>query len=135
VIPYTGDVTVISPVAHTNDSTPTVEITAMAGKTVTVWDGTTNTAMGIATEISAGKYSFTPTSALRDGVYALYAKATDGAGNTSPASGQYVITVDTTAPSGATVTSLLTTDTTPLLSGTVTLGANEFLTVTVGGET
>jgi Ca2+-binding RTX toxin-like protein len=133
--PYIGAVKVISPVAHTNDSTPRVEITAMAGKTVTVWDGTTNTAMGIATEISAGKYSFTPTSALKDGVYALYAKATDGAGNTSAASGQYVITVDTTAPAAPTVTSLLTADISPLLSGTVTLGANEFLTVTVGGVT
>ena len=45
------------------------------------------------------------------------------------------VTVDTTAPAAPTVSQLSTTDTTPVISGTATLGAGEQLSVTVNGAT
>ena len=46
------------------------------------------------------------------------------------------LTIDTSAPAGpVTVDSLVSNDTTPVLTGTATLGAGESLTVTVSGAT
>ena len=130
--PYMGTV---GQSLSTNDNTPTVEMTAAAGSTVRVWNNTTGQVLGTAMEITEGKFSFTPNTALTDGVYAFYAIATDQAGNSSSRSAEYTVTVDTTAPTVPTVESLLTTDVSPVLTGTVTLGAGESLTVTVAGVT
>ena len=135
MLPYAGAVTTISPISHSNDNMPTIEISADPGRTVRIWNDTTGAALGNAIEVSPGKYSFTPTSALADGVYAFYATAVDGAGNSSARSAKYNITIDTLAPATPTVQAQLTSDTTPILTGSLTLAANEFLTVTVGDET
>ena len=135
LVPYTGDVNSLGSGSYTNDNTPTIELTADPGKTVRIWNSVSGQPVGTAVEISSGKYSFTPNSALADGTYRFYATATDGAGNTGAQSSEYLVYIDTTAPNAPTVDSLLTTDISPVISGTVTLGANEYLKVTVAGVT
>ncbi|MBX3324848.1 MAG: hypothetical protein KF682_03015 [Nitrospira sp.] len=73
-------------------------------------------------------------SALADGSYQFRAQVSDLAGNTST-SNIVSVTVDTTAPTAPTVDALSTPDTTPIISGTATLGAGEQLAVTVNGAT
>ena len=58
---------------------------------------------------------------------------TDAAGNTSTDPGVDELRVDTSIPSSPGVTSLVTNDVTPLISGTATVGAGETLSVEVNG--
>ncbi|QQD18086.1 tandem-95 repeat protein [Spongiibacter nanhainus] len=79
----------------TADDTPTLVIAAEAGASVEVFlDGES---LGLATENEAGQYSFTA-SALGEGNYEFSAVATDPAGNSSSASADLDIEIDTTAP-------------------------------------
>jgi hypothetical protein len=85
----------------TNDTTPTLTITAEAGSTVRVYDGSTE--LGVATETAtAGTFTYTPT-ALGAGSHSLTVTATDAAGNVSNASTPFVVTVDTVAPNAGTL--------------------------------
>lgn len=59
----------------------------------------------------------------------------DAAGNGNAYSQQEIQAIDTVAPSAPAVSSLITTDTTPLITGTATVGSGETLTVTVAGVT
>ncbi len=116
----------------TSDNTLVIGGTAEAGSTVTVYvDGNP---VGTTLTDGAGNWSFdysgTP---LADGTYTIGATATDAAGNTSPASGGYTVTVDTTAPTG-TVNPVVTTDPTPPVTGTVN-DPTAAVTVTVNGNT
>ena len=81
----------------TNDNTPTFTGTALAGSTVTIYDGATAVGSGFAT--TSGTYSIA-TSALSDGTHTITAK--DTAGITSPASGSLSVTIDTIAPNAPT---------------------------------
>ncbi|NSX04783.1 Ig-like domain-containing protein [Cupriavidus gilardii] len=112
----------------TNDSTPTIAGTAEANSTVRIFNGTT--LIGTATADGTGNWTFTPTTPLTDGGYALTAIATDAAGNASPASAAFNLTVDTAAPTATvTITGVtddtgaagdwITGDTTPTFSGTL----------------
>jgi hypothetical protein len=121
----------------TNDRRPTISGTAASGSTVTVLLN------GIAqlTPIVVGgngAWSFTPV-ALADGTYAISARATDVAGNTSVASTSYTITIDASAPSSPAITAVTddreaitgnvanggrTNDTTPTVSGTAEPGSS-----------
>lgn len=76
----------------TNDATPTIEGTAEAGTTVTLYEG--DTALGSAQADSGGNWSITANPKLDDGTYTLTAKAVDAAGNSSPASDSIAITID-----------------------------------------
>ncbi|WP_165821254.1 Ig-like domain-containing protein [Nocardioides gansuensis] len=78
----------------TNDPTPTLTGTAEPGSTVTVFAVGTAVGTGVAT---AGTYSIT-TSVLGEGSQTLTAAATDGAGNTGPASSGTQVTIDTLRP-------------------------------------
>ncbi|MBO4121110.1 BapA prefix-like domain-containing protein [Cupriavidus gilardii] len=80
----------------TNDTTPTIAGTAEANSTVQIFNGTT--LLGTVTADDSGNWTFTPTTPLTDGSYALTATATDGDGNTGPASTVFNLTVDTAAP-------------------------------------
>ena len=71
--------------------------------------------------------------AFTDGTYAVTATVTDEAGNTGSVSVANALVVDTTAPAAPTVDALLTQLDNPTLTGTVTLGEGETLTVTVDG--
>ena len=83
----------------TKDNTPTFTGTALAGSTVTIYDG--STAVGSAIATAGGTYSIT-TSALSDGTHSITAQATDTGGHTSAASGNLSVDIDTTAPNAPT---------------------------------
>ena len=71
--------------------------------------------------------------ALVDNLYQVIATLTDAAGNTSTDPGVDELWVDTSAPSSPGVTSLVTNDDTPLISGTAIVGSGETLSVEVNG--
>ncbi|AZD35976.1 T1SS secreted agglutinin RTX [Pseudomonas chlororaphis subsp. aurantiaca] len=88
--------------AVTDDARPTVEGTAEAGTTVSVYsDGKL---LGSTEADAKGNWSFTPSADLKDGLHNLSATATNAAGNVSPQTGLYPITVDTVAPGKAEAT-------------------------------
>jgi hypothetical protein len=109
--------------------------------------------IGTAT-VTGGVWSFTPTTALGDGVHNLRIYASDDAGNVSTTTPVFAITVDATAPATPAVTGVLddvgsitgqiaangrTDDNRPTLSGTgdagstihIKDGANEIGTAVV----
>ena len=115
----------------TNDTTPTLTITAEHGSTVNVYrDGTL---VGTATETATpGVFTF-PSGALADGSYSFTATATDAANNTSAPSAAFAITIDDTASAQPVITTFadnsgstadhLTNDTTPTLTITAEHGS------------
>ncbi|USE81122.1 Ig-like domain-containing protein [Cupriavidus gilardii] len=128
----------------TNDGTPTIAGTAEANSTVRIFNGTT--LIGTTTADGTGNWSFTPTAPLADGAYALTVTATDAAGNASPASAAFNLTVDTAAPAATvaitgvtddtgTAGDWITGDTTPTFSGTLSapLAAGDRVEVSYDG--
>jgi hypothetical protein len=89
---------VVSPLraAITNDSTPTLHGTAEPLSSVTVFIDRQE--RGTAKADTAGLWSLTARTVLRDGTYTAFAIARDEAGNTSQASAAITFTVDTQAP-------------------------------------
>ncbi len=90
----------------TNDTTPTLTGTAEADSTVTLYDTDGTTVLGAVTA-TGGNWSITSTT-LSEGSHSLTAKATDGAGNQSDASGALNITIDATAHTKPTAPMLAT---------------------------
>jgi len=72
---------------------------------------------------------------LADNLYQVIATLTDAADNTSTDPGIDELLVDTTAPASPGVTSMVTNDDTPMISGTAIIGTSEILTVIVNGIT
>ncbi|MCX5576375.1 Ig-like domain-containing protein [Enterobacter sp. E-TC7] len=121
----------LNPGDSTNDTTPTINGTAEPGSTVTIrQDGVDLITVPVD---SNGTWTFTPATPLANGTYTFTAVTTDGAGNTSQASGSFTLTVDTTPPAAATIATVTddvggvngpltsgdtTDDTQPLLQGT-----------------
>ncbi|MHC8383994.1 Ig-like domain-containing protein [Pseudomonas sp. LB3P14] len=113
----------------TDDARPTLEGTAEAGTTVSIYSN--GKLLGTVEADVKGNWSFTPDADLKDGLHNITATATNSAGNTSPSTGVYPITVDTTAPGTATaelsddvgaiqgpiVSGDITDDNTPTFSG------------------
>ncbi|AMR81813.1 Ig-like domain-containing protein [Cupriavidus nantongensis] len=102
----TDDNPVSTPLASgdsTNDSTPTLSGTADAGSTISIYNGATLIGTTVA-DATTGVWSFTPTTPLTDGPYALTATATDAAGNTSAPTAAFNLTVDTAAPADPIIT-------------------------------
>ncbi|WP_375195977.1 Ig-like domain-containing protein [Sphingobium sp.] len=118
----TDDVgTLQGPVANggvTNDTVPLLRGTAEAGSTVTILAN--GSALGTAIADASGNWSFSPASPLTEGSYSFTATAADAAGNASPASGAFAITVDLTAPA-APVINVITDDVAPN-TGTIANG-------------
>jgi gliding motility-associated-like protein len=82
--------------ARLNNAKPAIAGTAEAGSVVTVTlDGAV---LGKVTATANGEWSLAPVSALKEGAHQLTAKASDKAGNTSPASSAITFTIDTEAP-------------------------------------
>ncbi|MHA7271508.1 beta strand repeat-containing protein [Arthrobacter sp. HLT1-20] len=111
----------------TKITAPTVTGTAEGGSTVTLYDGTT--AVGAATA-DGGAYTII-SGPLANGTRTLTTRATDLAGNVSPASAATTVTIDTSAPSpatapvltaasdsGSSATDRITNVTTPTFTGT-----------------
>jgi hypothetical protein len=119
----------------TADNTPTISgAGATPGDTITLYAPNGTTVLGTAVVAAGGTWAITPTTALAEGLSNLSVKATDPAGNVSAAS-PVPVTIDTTAPAAPTVATLLSNDSTPVLTGTATLGAGETLTVSFNGAT
>lgn len=102
----------------TNDSTPTISGTGLAGSTIHIMNN--GTQIGTTTVDGSGNWSFTPTTPLGDGSYSLRAYATDAAGNASANSSVFAFTVDTAAPGVPVVTSVV--DDVGPVTGTLTSG-------------
>ncbi|MNM17105.1 hypothetical protein D3C81_273700 [compost metagenome] len=119
----------------TNDARPTVEGTAQAGTTVSVYSN--GTLLGTVLVGATGAWKFTPSNDLADGLHNIHATATNSVGNVSPETGLYPINVDTQAPdvgtaalfddagqrTGEIVSGDTTDDTTPTLKGKAEAGA------------
>ena len=120
--------TVTSPANNTSTSNnkPTFSGTAEASSLISIYDGTNTTPIGTATTTAGGSWSFTPTTALSQGLHTIKIKAKDAAGNTGQAT-ILLITIDTTAPLKPTITSPVTGSTTnnnkPTISGTAELSS------------
>src|SRR5207302_863552 len=99
----------------TNVTKPTFTGTAEAGSTVSLFDGTT--AIGTGNATSAGVWTITA-STLADGTHSITAKATDAAGNISPASSALSVTIDTSI-----IAPVLTRGTSSTLTGKGEAGA------------
>jgi hypothetical protein len=110
----------------TNDATPDIKGTAEGGSTVTIIvDGAP---VGTTTADAGGNYTYTlPTQA--DGSHAIKVTVTDASGNTSGASAEMNIVVDTTPPQVPTITTANnpTNDNTPTVTGTAE--ANSTVTI------
>jgi len=119
----------------TNDTQPTLTGTAEPGSTVRIYDGTALIGTVVATN---GSWSYTPTAALADGTHTLTVTASDAAGNTSAATGEFTLVVDATAPAAPVISSVVddvgsitgpvtsatpTNDNRPTLNGTAEAGA------------
>ena len=117
VLPVTGTV---ANGGSTNDTTPTVRVSlsgtgAVAGDTVQLFNGGSMLGAAVSlssSDISAGFKDITP-SALSQGTYNLNATITD-AGNTSAASSNYTVTIDTTPPTAPSITQV-TDDVLPVI--------------------
>lgn len=79
----------------TNDNTLTLSGAAAANSTVKIYDGATQ--IGSAVAGGSGTWSFT-TTPLSNGGHSLTARASDAAGNTSPASAALNLTIASLAP-------------------------------------
>ncbi|EPC6069815.1 MULTISPECIES: Ig-like domain-containing protein [Enterobacter cloacae complex] len=122
---------VIASGEETDDNRPLIKGTgAEAGNTITVYSG--DKVIGTATVQADGTWFLEPTTPLPDGRYTLTAKETDGVGNVSGPSAEYVINVATVPPQAPTLDTVyddvaphadylqkgdVTNDTTPTLSG------------------
>ncbi|EIC85944.1 Ig-like domain-containing protein [Serratia sp. M24T3] len=130
--------------ATTDDNTPTLSGQAEAGTTVSIYDGTT--LLGTTTVGSDGNWSYTPP-ALSNGDHSLTTTVTDAAGNVSPASPAFDLSVEAGLPpatssievfddTGSTLVQLAdgasTHDNTPTLTGVA--GANDIITIYNGTE-
>lgn len=102
----------------TNDSTPTIGGTGQAGSTIHIMNN--GTQIGTAIVDGSGNWSFTPTTPLVDGSYALRVYATDVASNASANSSVFTFTVDTAGPVVPVVTSVI--DDIAPVTGTLTSG-------------
>ncbi|WLI37199.1 Ig-like domain-containing protein [Pseudomonas sp. FP818] len=121
----------IMPGESTNDTEPQVSGTAEAFSTVTLFAN--GVPVGSVVADALGNWTITPSPALTPGLNNLTATATNSAGNVSPATGDYPITVDITPPAAADASQLednvgaitgpinsgdITDDNTPTFSGT-----------------
>ncbi|MEG1681414.1 MAG: Ig-like domain-containing protein, partial [Stenotrophomonas sp.] len=91
--PFTGN---IQKEGITDDARPAINGTAQAGMLVSIYlDGVL---AGTTHASGTGEWSFTPDSDLLDGRHEITATAANSLGNVSPATGVYVIHVDTLPP-------------------------------------
>jgi autotransporter-associated beta strand protein len=93
VSPITG---IVARDGSTNDTVLVIAGTAEANSTVTLRSGSTS--LGTVTANGSGAWSFTTATLANGSTYSFNATATDAAGNVSAASTNYIVTVDTAAP-------------------------------------
>ncbi|WP_229746500.1 BapA/Bap/LapF family large adhesin [Hafnia psychrotolerans] len=112
----TADITLTNDIGDTlavggmiSDTTPTFTAEGLeAGTTVTVSDD--GVVMGSATVNEDGSWSFTPDKPLAEGEHRFTFEATDAAGNSSGESKAISYTVDSVAPKGVDISTVIITD-------------------------
>jgi len=146
------DTTAPAPTIAVNSVTPdNVLNAAEAGANVTITGTTTGTQAGDTVTLTINGKTYTGTvdgsgnysinvpgsdlAADSDTTIAASVSSTDTAGNTGTGTANKAYTVDTVAPVVPTVVSQVTSNNTPTVTGTVTLGAGENLAVTINGVT
>ncbi|MGK8542453.1 BapA/Bap/LapF family large adhesin [Enterobacter cloacae] len=105
----------------TDDTTPTLNGTATANATVTIYEN--GQPVGTVLADGTGAWSFTPSAPLVAGSHTWTATVTDAAGNISPASPGFTLIVDTTAPTAPVIGQAIDdvgTITGPITSGQTT---------------
>ena len=115
--------------AIVSSTTPAISGQAEPGSTVTVKEGA-NTVCTATTD-GAGNWTCTPTSGLTAGPHNITAIATDGAGNTSPATATRPFSIDNTAPATPAISAPATGSTTSSSTPTISGNAEPNSTVTV----
>ncbi|WP_341880881.1 Ig-like domain-containing protein, partial [Synechococcus sp. UW140] len=117
--PITGT---IAPGGSTNDTSLLLTGSAEAASTVSIYNGSRLLGTTPADNTS-GAWSYTLSDLSNGSTYAFNATATDAVGNISPASSpEYSVTVDTTAPTAPTITSI--TDDAAPITGTIAPGGS-----------
>ena len=123
----------------TSNTTPVISgaATLAPGETLSVEvDGVTYTAGdGNLTDNGDGTWDLTIPTALADNTYPVTVTVIDSAGNSSVDITNSELIIDTVLPAIPTVASLITFNTTPVISGTATVAPGETLSVTVNGVT
>ena len=94
----------------TGDNTPTINGTADANVTITLYDSDGTTVLGTTTSDGSGNWSIT-SSTLSDATHNLTVKAADFAGNVSTVSSALAVTIDTAAPTTTIATIAFSNDT------------------------
>ncbi|MEE9658809.1 BapA/Bap/LapF family large adhesin [Enterobacter cloacae complex sp. CARB60] len=105
----------------TDDTTPTLNGTATANATVTVYEN--GQPVGTVQADGTGAWSFTPSTPLASGSHTWTATVTDAAGNVSPTSPTFTLIVDTAAPNAPVISQAIDdvgSITGPLTSGQTT---------------
>ncbi|MFW3297592.1 Ig-like domain-containing protein, partial [Enterobacter quasiroggenkampii] len=102
----------------TDDTTPTLNGTASANATVTVYEN--GQPVGTVLADGSGNWSFTPSTPLSSGSHTWTATVTDAAGNVSPASPNFTLIIDTTAPNAPVISQAI--DDVGSLTGPLTSG-------------
>ena len=135
--PLKGTFTDFSSPVITNDRKPTLTISAEAGSIVSVYNGTRF--IGSATQTDApivnnkAVFTFTPAYSLGEATYSFIAKAVDAAGNASVGSTAVDVLVDFTPPNRPTVDALITSNTSPTVTGTMQLLDGGSFSVSLNG--
>lgn len=101
----------------TDDPRPVFSGSGEAGTTLTIYDN--GKSIGSTVVNSDGSWSFTPANNLADGYHQFIAVSTDAAGNVSPDSEEFNLTIDTVAPNAPV---LEVTDDEGTLQGLLTSG-------------
>lgn len=105
----------------TDDTTPTLNGTATANATVTVYEN--GQPVGTVQADGTGAWSYTPSTPLASGSHTWTATVTDAAGNVSPTSPNFTLIVDTAAPNAPVISQAIDdvgSITGPLTSGQTT---------------
>ncbi|MFB0713568.1 BapA/Bap/LapF family large adhesin [Buttiauxella noackiae] len=126
VTAHTGDLTNGQ---TTNDGKPEIQGTAEEGSTVKIYDN--GVFLGSTIAGAGGVWSYTPTTALGQGLHNLTATATDAANNTSP-SASFSVVVDTIAPQAPAIT-LVNDDASPITGPVQNNGSTNDQTPTIHG--
>ncbi|MCF7646331.1 Ig-like domain repeat protein [Bacillus subtilis] len=92
----------------TNDTKPVVSGTGVPGTTVNLYTSSGNTFLGSAVVDATGKWTITPTKEIGGGAIQLTATAVDLAGNVSPSSNAWQLSVQTASPNTGTINYNLT---------------------------
>lgn len=102
----------------TDDTTPAFAGRAEANATISIYDG--SVLLGQATADSTGRWSFTPNAPLSSGLHHFTTTVTDAAGNVSPTSPAFDLTI---SPVAGPISGLVVNDNVNPVTGALTNGA------------